>query len=94
MERALYAETTRAHIENKPPNLGNAYARACLMMHTRLTAYGKKWETWGRKRVLTSQPNIVPLRIQEGYRFIKIDNIGDGYYVHTKFLTEVKAARI
>ena len=89
--RALYAEITRAHIEKKSPDMDRAYARTCMLMHTRLTAYGERWSLWARRRIRTSLPNIVPLNIQDGYTFIKIDMLGFDYSVHPKFLREAKS---
>ena len=88
--RALYAETTRAHIDRASPDMGRAYARTCILMHTRLVAYGRKWELWARKRTHTSLPSIIPPHIRDDLRFIKFELSGE-YCVHPKFLKEAKA---
>jgi hypothetical protein len=38
--RALYAEVTRAHIDDKPLDINAAYARFVRLAHMRLQAYG------------------------------------------------------
>ena len=38
--RALYAEVTRAHIDDKPLDISAAYARFVRLAHMRLQAYG------------------------------------------------------
>ena len=70
--------------------MDKAYARTCVLMHTRLTAYGERWSLWARRRMRTSLPNIVPLNVQDGYAFIKIDMLGLDYSVHPSFLREAK----
>ena len=44
--RALYAEVTRAHIDDKPLDINAAYARFVRLAHLRLQAYGYKWYRW------------------------------------------------
>jgi hypothetical protein len=41
--RALYAEVTRAHIDDKPLDINAAYARFVRLAHLRVQAYGYKW---------------------------------------------------
>ena len=87
--RALYAELTRAHIEKKSPNLQNAFSRACLLTHTRLTAYGHGWTTWHNKNLLTSRTSSVPVTIQKKHKFIEID-VNAQYAVDPYFITKAK----
>ena len=89
--RALYAELTKAHIERKRPNLQKASSRAHILTHTRLTAYGHRWETWNRKNLRTSRMSSVPLTIQTKHKFISL-TVNAEYQVHPHFLAKAKAA--
>ena len=71
--RALYAELTRAHVDKVTPDLDRAYKRMSALTHTRLVAFGQKWKIWVLKRIHTSRPSIVPVPLQDGNSFIKID---------------------
>ena len=89
MEGTVCGNNARAHIDRASPDMGRAYAHMCTLMHTRLVAYGRKWEVWTRKRSHTSLPSIIPPHIRDDLKFIKFEMSGE-HYVHPKFLTEAR----
>ena len=60
--RALYAEVTRAHIDDKPLDINAAYARFVRLAHLRLQAYGYKWYRWYSRQQFRAFPKVVPLK--------------------------------
>ena len=60
--RALYAEVTRAHIDDKPLDINAAYARFVRLAHMRLQAYGYKWYRWYSRQQFRAFPKVVPLK--------------------------------
>ena len=60
--RALYAEVTRAHIDDKPLDIDAAYARFVRLAHLRLQAYGYKWYRWYSRQQFRAFPKVVPLK--------------------------------
>jgi hypothetical protein len=60
--RALYAEVTRAHIDDKPLDISAAYARFVRLAHLRVQAYGYKWYRWYSRQQFREYPKVVPLK--------------------------------
>ena len=75
--RCLYAELVSGRIDDKIPNITNAYKRCLLMTHTRLVAYGEKWLRWVRKNRGTALKSYIPEKHQNK---IIIKQACDGSY--------------
>ena len=75
--RCLYAELISARLDNKTPNITNAYIRTLTLTHTRLVAYGERWLKWVRKNRETNHKSYIPTRHQDK-KIINQD--GDGNY--------------
>ena len=89
--RCLYAELVSGRIDDKKPNITNAYKRCLLMTHTRLVAYGEKWLRWVRKNRGTSLKSYIPKRHQNK---IIIKQEGDGKYtINQELYDELKRLR-
>ena len=44
--RCLYAALVRTRVDGTPLTLQYAVLRCMRMLHSRVTAYGRKWELW------------------------------------------------
>ena len=73
----MYAELVSGRIDDKIPNITNAYKRCLLMTHTRLVAYGEKWLRWVRKNRGTALKSYIPEKHQNK---IIIKQACDGSY--------------
>ena len=75
--RALYAETVRAHLENKPMRLDRAYAYTIELAHARVRAHGFRWRQWYlRQRYIPSaRSKVIPER-HRSYKLLKTDPYG------------------
>ena len=87
--RALYAETTKAHIHDTPFSGERAYIQLCRLARMRLTDFGEKWRLWHIKLRNTSLPCIVSLSMRARCTLIKIEDTGD-YTVNDLFIKEIQ----
>ena len=64
----MYAEVTRAHIDDKPLDISVAYARFVRLAHLRVQAYGYKWYRWYSRQQFREYPKVVPLKHRQKKR--------------------------
>ena len=74
--RCLYAEITRARINNEQINLKRALKRTFAMIISRTRAYGEKWLKWFRRTCHSSKSKLIPKKHQK-YKMIKISDTAE-----------------
>lgn len=74
--RCLYAEITRARINNEQINLKRALKRTFAMIISRTRAYGEKWLKWFRRTCHSSKSKLIPRKHQK-YKMIKISDTAE-----------------
>ena len=74
----MYAETTRAHIEDTPFDTGQAVRDTIRMAHTRVKAYGYGWKKWYIKQRgwRDATTRTIPIEHQN-YRLTQCDEEGN-----------------
>ena len=74
--RCLYAEITRARINNEQINLKRALKRTFAMIISRTKAYGEKWLKWYRRTCHSSKSKLIAKKHQN-YKMIKVNDTAE-----------------
>ena len=89
--RALYAETIRAHIDNKEVNFKRALCRMSQFALSRAKAYGRKWRRWWISQRLHRKPKDYPEEHSK-HKLIRQD-VDATYEIHPNLSAWVKHFR-
>ena len=74
--RCLYAEITRARIDDIQINLKRALKRTLAMTISRVKAYGEKWLKWFRRTCHSSRSKLIAEK-HKNYKMIKVSDTAE-----------------
>ena len=91
--RCLYAALVRTRVDGTPLTLQHAVLRCMRMLHSRVTAYGRKWELWmiRQRGKREADQKRIPRRYQKR-AFIKQGPLGD-YIVQPILLQNIETQK-
>ena len=75
--RCLYAEITRARIEDTTLDLNKALRRTFALLISRVKAYGEKWKLWYNKQRMQAHARIIAAKYRQ---LALIDQDEEGKY--------------